>query len=172
MNETIDPAGRPVITQQVAPATQPVAAEQVVDRPSAASAGLRIFQIISALAGAALFILGILAIFNVDFGANLLDTSASVAGYGFSAAGAIAALLLGGVILVATMADQDRGGAAFIGLLTIAVGIAALIADGQTDAQVEVDNRSAGLFIALGAVVFVCSLVPWWSNRRVSTVVR
>lgn len=160
MNETLDPSGRPAVAQQV------------VDRPSAASAGLRIFQIASALAGGVLFLLGLLAAFKVDFGADLLDTSGAVAGYGFSAAAAIAALLLGGAILVATLADQDRGGAAFVGLVTIAVGIGALIADGQSDAQVQVDRRSAGLFIVAGAVVFVCSLVPWWSRRRVTTIVR
>ena len=177
MNETIDPAGRPVVqqpvvTQQPVVGQQPVVTHQVEDRPTAASAGLRIFQIVSALAGAALFIIGLIAIFEVDFGADLLDTTADVAGYGFSAVGAIAAILLGGAILVATLADQDRGGAAFVGLVTIAVGIAALIADGQTDSELQVDNRSAGLFIVVGAIVFICSLVPWWSRRRVTTVVR
>jgi hypothetical protein len=165
MNETIDPAGRPVADQRVEE-------RRVEERPAAASAGLRIFQIVSALAGAALFGIGLLAIFEVDFNADLLDTSAEVAGYGFSAAAAIAAILLGGAILVATLADQDRGSAAFIGLVTIAVGIAALIAEGQTDSELQVDNKSAGLFIVIGAVVFVCSLVPWWSRRRVTTVVR
>ncbi|MCU1370985.1 MAG: hypothetical protein JWO77_2179 [Ilumatobacteraceae bacterium] len=160
MNETLDSAGRPIVAQQVE------------TRPAAASAGLRIFQIASALAGAALFIIGLIAIFDVDFNANLLDTTTSVAGYGFSAAGAIAAILLGGAILVATLADQDRGGAAFVGLVTIAVGIGALIVDGQSDSSMQVDNRSAGLFIVVGAVVFICSLVPWWSHRRVTTVVR
>ena len=160
MSEMIDPAGRPVV------------AERVEERPTAASAGLRIFQIASAIAGAALFIIGLVAVFKVDFGADLLDTSASVAGFGFSAAAAIAAILLGGAILVSTLADQDRGGAAFVGLVTIAVGIAALIAEGQTDQDLQVDNRSAGLFIVVGAVVFLCSLVPWWSRRRVTTVVR
>lgn len=40
------------------------------------------------------------------------------------------------------------------------------------DANVDVNSRTVGLFIAIGAVVFVCSLVPWWSRRRVTTVVR
>jgi len=167
MPQTVDRAGRPVDVDG-----RPIVAEQVETRPTAASAGLRVFQIASAIAGAVLFVFGLMAIFKVDFGADLLDTSASVAGYGFSAVAAIAAILLGGAILVSTLADQDRGGSAFVGLITIALGIAALVVEGQPDTQVQVDNRSAGLFIIIGAVVFVCSLVPWWSRRRVTTVVR
>ena len=167
MPQTVDRAGHPVDVDG-----RPIVAEQVETRPTAASAGLRIFQIASAIAGAVLFAFGLMAICEVDFGADLLDTSASVAGYGFSAVAAIAAILLGGAILVSTLADQDRGGSAFVGLITIALGIAALVVEGQPDTQVQVDNRSAGLFIIIGAVVFVCSLVPWWSRRRVTTVVR
>ena len=37
----------------------------------------------------------------------------------------IAAILLGGAILVCTLADQDRGSAAFVGLITLATGIGA-----------------------------------------------
>ncbi|WP_426574561.1 hypothetical protein [Aquihabitans sp. McL0605] len=160
MNEAIDSAGRPVVSQQVE------------TRPTAGSAGLRIFQLASAIAGAVLFGLGLVAVFKVDFSVGLLDTSGSVANFGFSAAGAIAAILLGGAILVSALADQDRGATAFVGLVTIAVGIAALVVDGQADAKVQVDHRSAGLFIIVGAVAFVCSLMPWWSRRRTTTVVR
>jgi hypothetical protein len=160
MAQTVDSEGRPL------------AATEVETRPTAASAGLRIFQIASGLAGLALFGLGLAAVFEVDFGAGLLDTTAEVAGFGFSAAGAIAAILLGGATMATAFADQDRGGTAFVGLITIAVGIAALVAEGQATSDVQVDNRSAGLFIVLGAVAFVCSLVPWWGRRRVTRVVR
>lgn len=153
------------------PTDGPVVAQQVDTRPTAASAGLRIFQIASAIAGAVLFVVGLLAVFDVDFGLDLLDTSAVVAGFGFSAAAAIAAILLGGAILATTLADQDRGGTAFAGLITIGVGIAGLVIDGQTDTGIQVDRDAAGLFIIVGAVVFACSLVPWWSRRRVTTVV-
>lgn len=147
------------------------AATEVETRPTAASAGLRIFQIVSAVAGAVLFGFGLAAVFDVDFGAGLLDTTGSVAGYGFSPAAAIAAILLGGAILISTLADQDRGGAAFVGLVTIAVAIAALVAEGQTS-DFQVDDGTAAVFIVAGAVVFVCSLVPWWGRRRVTRVVR
>ncbi|WP_421120694.1 hypothetical protein ACE2AJ_05150 [Aquihabitans daechungensis] len=167
MTQTVDSAGRPVDA-----AGRPIVAEQVETRPTAASAGLRVFQIVSALAGAVLFVFGLIAVFQVDFGADLLDTSAEVGGFGFSAVSAIAAILLGGAILVSTLADQDRGGTAFVGLITIALGIAALVVEGQAESDLQVDNRSAGLFIVAGAVAFVCSLVPWWSRRRVTTVVR
>ncbi len=160
MSQPVDSAGRPIV------------AEQVETRPAAASAGLRVFQIASAIAGGVLFVFGLMAIFKVDFDADVLDTSASVAGYGFSAVAAIAAILLGGATLVSTLADQDRGSSAFVGLITIALGIAALVVEGQSESDLQVDNRSAALFITLGAVVFVCSLVPWWSRRRVTTVVR
>lgn len=154
----IDSAGQPVATQ-------------VESRPTAASAGLRIFQVASAVAGAALFVIGLLAVFDVNFDADLLDTTAVVAGYGFSAAAAIAAILLGGAILAATLADQDRGSAAFAGLITVGLGIAGLIIDGRIDTGVQVDRDAASLFIIIGAVVFACSLVPWWSRRRVTTTV-
>lgn len=151
---------------------QPEVVQEVEHRSTAASAGLRVFQVVSALAGAALFGLGLAAVFQVDFNAEWLATTADVAGYGFSAVSAVAALLLGGAILVATLADQDRGGAAFVGLVTMVLGIAALAVDGRPDTSIQVDNRSAGLFIIAGAIVFLCSLVPWWSRRRVTTVVR
>lgn len=159
MNE-LDSTGRPVV------------AHEVVTGPPAASAGLRIFQIAAAIAGAVLFVIGLLAVFDVNFDMDLLDTTAVVAGFGFSAAAAIAAILLGGGILASTLADQDRGSAAFVGLITIAVGIAGLIIDGRVDTGVQVDRDAAALFIIVGAVVFGCSLAPWWSRRRVTTVVR
>jgi hypothetical protein len=147
---------------------RPVAVET---RPTTASAGLRIFQIVSAIAGAVLFGFGLAAVFDVDFGAGFLDSTGVVAGYAFSPAGAIAAILLGGAILISTLADQDRGSAAFIGLLTVVAGIAALIAEGQTS-DFQVDDKTAAMFIVAGAVVFLCSLVPWWGRRRVERVVR
>ncbi|MGN6692635.1 MAG: hypothetical protein ACTHN0_00520 [Aquihabitans sp.] len=150
---------------------RPVAAAQVEERRPAGSGALRIFQVVSAIAGAVLFGMGLAAVFDVDFGGDLLATSGVVAGFGFSPVGAIAAVVLGAAILISTLADQDRAGAALIGFITLAVGIAALVAEDQAT-DVQVDNRSAALFIALGAVVFVCSLVPWWSRRRVTTVVR
>lgn len=168
--QQIDAAGRPVTTEPIA--AQPVAAQQVEVRETTASAGLRIFQIATAIAGAVLFVIGLLAVFDVNFDLDLLDTSAVVAGYGFSAAAAIAAILLGGGILAAALADQDRGTTAFVGLVTLGVGIAGLIIDGQTDTGIQVDRDAASLFIIVGAVVFACSLVPWWSRRRVTTVVR
>jgi len=150
---------------------RPVAATEVETRPTAASAGLRVFQIVSAIAGAVLFGFGLAAVFDVDFGAGFFDTTGAVAGYGFSPAAAIAAILLGGATLISTLADQDRSGAAFVGLVTIAVGIAALVAEAQA-ADFQVDDATAALFIVAGAVVFVCSLVPWWGRRRVTQVVR
>lgn len=157
---------------QIDQSGRPVAAQQVETRPTAASAGLRVFQIASAVAGAALFVIGLLAVFDVNFDLDLLDTTAVVAGFGFSAAAAIAAILLGGAILATTLADQDRGSSAFVGLITIAVGIAGLVIDGRVDTGVQVDRDAAALFIIVGAVVFVCSLVPWWSRRQVTTIVR
>ena len=128
--------------------------------------GLRLFQVLAALCGAALFALGLAAVFQVDFGDQWFRTSADVAGFGFSAVAAIAALLLGGVILVATLADQDRGSASFAGLITLVVGIAGLIVQDNAERDVQVDRSTAALFIFLGAAVFVLALVPWWSRRR------
>lgn len=143
---------------------------EVHERP-AGSAALRVFQAVSAIAGAVLFGLGVAAALDVDFGGDLLAISGSVAGYGFSPVAAIAAIVLGAAILIATLADQDRAGAAVVGLLTMGVGIAALIVEDRTT-DVQVDGRSATLFIVAGVVVFVASLVPWWRRRRVTTVVR
>lgn len=130
------------------------------------SAGLRVFQIVAALLGAALFVVGLVAVFRVDFGAGFFQTTGDIAGYGFSPALAVAAVLLGGATLVATMADQDRTGTAVLGLLTLLVGIGALILQDRGTQDVSVDRRSAALFIVVGAVVFVLGLIPWWSRRR------
>lgn len=144
---------------------------QEVETRNTSGAGLRIFQIASAIAGAVLFLVGLRAVFDVNFDMDLLDTTAVVAGFGFSAAAAIAAILLGGAALATTLADQDRTGTAFVGLLTIGVGIAGLVIDGRVDTGVEVDRDAAALFIIAGALMFICSLVPWWSRRRVTTIV-
>lgn len=127
---------------------------------------LRIFQFLAAAAGAVLFVIGLVAVFRVNFSADLLDNSAVVAGFGFSAVAAIAAILLGGLILATALGDQDRGLSGFIGLLTLLVGIAALIVEGQGAEDLDVDRRSAALFMVIGAIVFVLSLFPWWSGRR------
>lgn len=150
----------------------PAPAQAVEQEHQRRGGALRIFQVLAALAGLVLFVMGLVAIFRVDFGASLLDTSAAVAGFGFSAAMAIAAIVLGGAVLASSVADQDRGGTAVVGLLTLLVGIGALVAEGQIPEEVGVDRRSAALFIAVGAIVFVLALVPWWSRRRTTTVVR
>lgn len=170
----------PVVTQPVQPVQQvPVQpAERVEtidlrDRQPVAHQGLRIFQILTAAAGAVLFVFGVVAAFRVDFGDDFLRTSGDVAGIGFSAAGAIAALLLGAGILAAALADQDRGTAAFLGILTLIVGIGGLIAEDQAPKDVTVDHQATTLFIVIGAAAFVLSLIPWWTHRReITTVAR
>ena len=121
----------------------------------------RAFQVLAAAGGAILFVMGIVAVFRVEFGAGFFETSGSVAGFGFSPALAIACVLLGGAILATSVADQDRGGTAFAALLTLAVGIGALVLEGGAD-QVGVDRQSALLMVVIGAIVFVLSLLPWW----------
>lgn len=150
----------------------PATTYEVDQRSTRGGRGLRVFQLLAALAGAALFVTGIVAVFRVDFGAGFLDVSGAVAGFGFSPALALAAVLLGGATLAVTLADQDRGSTAVVGLLTLLVGIGALVLEGEAGSDVGVDRRSALLFVVLGAVVFVLALVPWWSGRRRSTVVR
>jgi len=144
---------------------------QIVQETAAGSPALRIFQVLTAAVGAVLFVLGLIAVFRVDFGAGMFETSGAVADFGFSPALAIAAILLGGATMAAALAAQDRGLAAFVGLLTVVVGIAALILEGEIPETVGVDRRSALLFVVLGAATFVLSLIPWWSGRRRTTQV-
>jgi hypothetical protein len=157
MNADVDATGQPVRQVQV-------------ERDRTAGVGLRAFQILAALGGGILFALGLLAVFDVDF-ANALDTSAEVGGFGFSAVAAVAALVLGGAILASTLADQDRGGTAMLGLVTLIVGIVGFVVEDNASADVQVDGRAAALFVILGAAVFVLSLVPWWTRRRTTTYV-
>lgn len=145
---------------------RPAAETVAVAEERRAGGGWRIFQLLAAAAGAALFALGLAAVFQVDFGERWLQTTAEVAGIGFGAVAAIAAVLLGGAILVATLADQDRGSASAAGLVTLVVGIAGFVVQDNADADVQVDGSTATLFVAVGAVVFVLALVPWWSRRR------
>ena len=177
------PQGNP--QQPVAPAQPYVAAPQVAAQPTAdaepgaqvvqdttvGSPALRIFQVLTGAAGAVLFVLGLIAVFRVDFGAGMFETSGAVVDFGFSPALAIAAILLGGATMAAALAAQDRDGGR-VGLLTVAVGIAALILEGEIPETVGVDRRSALLFVVLGAAIFVLSLIPWWSGRRRTTTVR
>jgi hypothetical protein len=156
---------------QPPPQQVPVAPDGRVVTTERRARGLRVFQLLAAAAGTVLFVMGIIAVFRVDFGAGFLDVSGSVGGFGFSPAMAIAAIVLGGATMVAALADQDRGSTAVIGLLTLLAGIAALVLEGEAPDAAGIDRRSALLFVVLGAVVFVLSLVPWWSARR-STYVR
>ena len=55
-----DSAGRPVVAQEV-------------ETRNTSGAGLRIFQIASAIAGAVLFLVGLRAVFDVNFDMDLLD---------------------------------------------------------------------------------------------------
>lgn len=177
----VPPAQQPVAAspQQVAAAApqyaapqaaQPVAAvaadDRIVERTRRGAPALRIFQVLTAAVGAVLFVAGLVAVFRVDFGVGFFETSGAAADFGFSPALAIAAILLGGATMVAALAAQDRGSAAFVGLLTVAVGIAALVLEGEIPESVGVDRRSALLFVVLGAAIFVLSLIPWWSGRR------
>ncbi len=150
--------------QQQQPVVEP--GTRVEQRTGHAAQGLRVFQLLAAACGGVLFVFSLIAVFRVDFGAGFFDTTGAVASFGFSPAAAIAGILLGGAILAATLADQDRGSAAFIGLFTLLVGIAGLIVEGQMTDEVQVDRRSALLFVVLGAAVFVLALIPWFAGRR------
>jgi predicted anti-sigma-YlaC factor YlaD len=141
------------------------------DETRRSGSGLRVFQLLAAAGGAVLFALGLFAVFEVDFGDGWARTTGEVAGLGFGAITAIAAIVLGGAILVATLADQDRAGAALAGLITLVVGIAGFVVQDNADADLQVDGGTAALFVAIGAAVFVLSLVPWWSRRRTTTYV-
>lgn len=174
------PPAEPPVDHRAPVAAAPAAAPQYAAAPAAAVApegrvvehtrtgapALRIFQILTAAAGAVLFIAGLVAVFRVDFGVGFFETSGAVADFGFSPALAVAAILLGGATMVAALAAQDRAAAAVVGLLTVAVGIAALVLEGEIPESVGVDRRSALLFVVLGAVIFVLALIPWWSGRR------
>ena len=161
------------MSQYVQPTPQAAGEPPVVEQDHrVVGGGLRILQFLAGAAGAVLFVMGLIAVFRVDFGVSLVETTAAVAGFGFSAAMAIAAIVLGGAVMASAFADQDRGGTAFVGLVTLLVGIVGLIAEGQIPDEVGVDTRSAALFVGIGAVVFVLALMPWWSRRRVTTAVR
>ena len=151
---------------------------QRADHPRAVGAvdevggqGLRIFQALTAAAGGVLFVAGLVAAFGADYG-EIGRTTTEVAGIGFSGAAALVAILLGGAILAAALADQDRGSAAVLGIVTLVIGIGGFVVEAQAMDDVEVARRLAGLFVAVGAATFALSLVPWWTaRRRVSTVV-
>ena len=53
--------------------------------------------------------------------------------------------------------------------LVLAAGIAGMVFNDEPTSDVQVDASTATLFIALGAIGFVCSLIPWWSGRRYRT---
>jgi hypothetical protein len=143
---------------------QPAAA-RVDTRDTHTGNALRVFQFLAAAGGAVLFVMGLIAVFRVDFGAGFLDTSGSVAGFGFSPAAAVAAIVLGGGIMAAALAAQDRATTAVLGLLTVLVGIGAMVASGEVEG-VQVDRDAALMFVVLGAAVFVLGLLPWVAGRR------
>jgi predicted anti-sigma-YlaC factor YlaD len=160
---------RGVADNQLAPPAGDVAYDE---RLVPAHRELRVFQFLAAAAGVVLFLFGLVAVFRVDFGAHFLTTSAEVLNVAFSPAAAIAAIVLGAIIMVTTLADQDRSSAAVAGMVTLLVGIAALVLAEQKSASYSVAKSTAVLFVVIGAVVFVLSLVPWWSSRRRTTVTR
>lgn len=130
---------------------------------------LRIFQLVTAAVGAALFVLGLLAVFQVDFGVGWLKLSGEVADLAFSPAVAIGCIVLGAALLGATLSDQDRSGAALVSFLVLAAGIAGMVIDDDPTADIQVDPSTATVLIVLGAIGFVCSMIPWWSGRSVRT---
>lgn len=145
----------------------PVADVVVQDRhPS-----LRIFQVLTGVACGALFIIGLFAVVRVDFGAGWLRVSGEVLGLGFSPVAAIAALILGGIGLIAAFADQDRGGTGLVGLITLGAGIAVMVMADEGVDGATVDRDSGILFLVIGVIVFALSLVPWWGGRRRTTTV-
>jgi hypothetical protein len=135
------------------------------EEPTVATQGLRVFQLVAGAAGAVLFAFGLVAALRVDFGAPFFETSGTVFGTGFSGATAIVAILLGGALLATAIGDQDRGSTAFIGLVVLLVGIAGFAIEDQAIDDVQVDRDAAVLFLIVGAVAFVSSLVPWWTAR-------
>lgn len=157
--------------QQVQPGVDPGVVVERDARPTA-SAAWRVFQLLAAAAGGFLFGVGLVGIFRVDFDAGFLEATAQVLGFALSPMTAVAAVLLGGAVLVSALADQDRGATAFIGLLTLIAGVVGMAVEGEIDQSVGVDRRAALLFVAVGAIVFLLSLVPWWSNRRRTVTLR
>ena len=152
-------------------ATRQEYAAETRSEVTTANNSLRIFQFATAAVGAILFIIGLVAVFGVDFD-EWQRNSGSAVGFDFSPAVAIIAIVLGALLLAAALAGQDRTGAAVIAFLILAAGIAGLILSGMDDVDFEIARKTSTLFIVLGAIGFICSLIPWWSGRRYTEVNR
>lgn len=133
-----------------------------------------ILPAVAAVIGGAMFLVGLVAVFRVDFGGDLLATTGTVVGFGFSPVLAIATVLLGGAALVAAISDRDSGSTAFVGLLTIVVAIVGLMLNGRmiADTLVSVDRQALLALALAGAGLFLVGLMPWWTVRRQRTVAR
>jgi hypothetical protein len=127
----------------------------------------RAVRAIATLVAGAAVVLGVVALFRVDWDAGLDAAAVDVAGVGFTPLVAIVTVVAGLVALVAA-ASPDRTSKIVVGAVLVCAGLGILLASTANQADLDVEDAHGWIAIVVGGVLLVAGLVlrSSWSSRR------
>jgi uncharacterized membrane protein YidH (DUF202 family) len=125
------------------------------------------FRVIAAIAAAALIVFGLVALARINWdGAGLDAEAVEVADITFTPVVAIAVGVAGLLALLAA-ATRDRTSKIVVGALLVCAGIAAFIAEPDSD-RVILEDAHGWLMVVVGGVLVAAALaMSWQASRRV-----
>src|SRR5688572_12340004 len=124
-----------------------------------------LFRVIATIAAAVLIVFGLVALVRIDWDNGGLDAAAvEVGGITFTPIVAIAAAVAGLFALLAA-ATRDRTSKLIVGALLLCGGIAAFIAQPDSD-RVILEDAHGWLMVIIGGVLIVCALAMSFGETR------
>lgn len=127
-----------------------------------------VLRAVAALAGGVATVIGIVALIRIDWNDGLSSAPVEVAGLSFSPGVAVAATLIGLVVL-AVGASADRSSKLAVGAVLVCLGIAIVIA-GERRSDFDLETAHGWFALIVGAVLLAAGLLMrnyWVSHRSV-----
>jgi len=148
---------------------------EVVDAPASTTVRERSWtfapgQLVSFAAGAALVVVGFIALLRAGVDASLAQPTVDVLGFSHTAWLGIAEIGLGLLLLLAGSGAWGRPLSVLLGAAAVIAGVLILAEPGQMPEELGLERDFGWPLIALGAVVALASMaLPVWRRRTITT---
>jgi len=125
--------------------------------------------VVCAVAGAAILILGLVALARADLDGSFNEPVFQVAGFDHTQLLAFIEVVLGALLLIAGM-NSSLSGMRVLGAFTVIAAVVALIEPGVLGGDLEIEGAHAAIFLLLGAATLIAAAVLPTIERQRRTV--
>lgn len=128
-------------------------------------------RVLAMVAAAVATIIGVVALFRIDWNNGLDSRAVDVAGMIMTPKVAIVTVVVG-IIALAAAASPERGSKLVVGAVLAIAGVAILLIGDADRLDLQVERRHGWLALIVGAVLILSGLLmrtAWTARRRVAT---